>query len=173
MAVEFKLVQEFDPQKKRHYLNGELSVFHCHHYATLFTQLADDAEDLDGSRLLREAFEESTYPVLIKYYKENGITDTEEKKAVAEEYFKVIGFGDIKFTFEGDGGNVEMVHSHVDEGWIKKFGKRETPVNFMGQGFINAVFSAVTGNPPGSFATEETQSIVCGTGTSKFTVTKK
>ena len=47
--VEFEIDHRFDPVKNRHYLNGFCSVLHCHHYATLYTQLADDAVDFEDT----------------------------------------------------------------------------------------------------------------------------
>ncbi len=173
MAIEFKVKQEFDPERMRHYINGELSVMHCHHYATLFSQLADDAKLLKGAKLLADSVEESTLPVLEKYYKENNITSLEDKASIAEQYFGFIGLGKVEIKADDDGGTAEMNHAHVDEGWVKKWGKRDAPVNFIGQGFLAGAFSAITGNKAGDFKVEETQSIVSGASSSKFNITKK
>jgi hypothetical protein len=50
--TEFEIDHKFDPIRNRHYMNGVCTVLHCHHYATLYTQLADDAEQFAGVRLL-------------------------------------------------------------------------------------------------------------------------
>ena len=63
-----------------------------------------------------------------------------------------------------------MVHSHVDEGWIKKWGKRDEPVNFIGSGYIAALFAAVLGKSTRSFDVKETASIVSGADKSEFVV---
>lgn len=170
--MNLQIKQEFDPNQKRHYTNGECYVLHCHHYSALFTQLADDAKDLDGPNQLRNAFAEAIYPILQKYYQENAVTAISDRLAVAEEYCIFSGLGKIKITLEGNQGKAEMIHSHIDEGWIKKFGKRDHAINYIGQGFLDAVFSAVTGNAIHSFKVEETQSIVCGAPTSQFTIAK-
>lgn len=52
-------------------------------------------------------------------------------------------------------------------------GKRDQPVNFVGQGFLNAAASAITGKPAGSFETTETASIVAGAPSSQFTIAEK
>ena len=66
--TEFVIDHRFDPVSNRHYLNDVCTVLHCHHYATLYTQLADDAEDFHGVRLMVEAAEDTFYEVLSKYY---------------------------------------------------------------------------------------------------------
>jgi hypothetical protein len=62
--TEFEIDHKFDPIRNRHYMNGVCTVLHCHHYATLYTQLADDAEEFAGVRLLIEAAEDTFYEVL-------------------------------------------------------------------------------------------------------------
>lgn len=173
MSVEFKANQVFDGEKMRHYLNDELSVMHCHHYSTLFSQLADDAEMFNGPTLLAEAAEESMYPVLVKYFNENNIDSIEDRARIAEQYYAFVGLGQIKITPREQGGSARMQHSHVDEGWIKKWGNRNEAVNFMGQGYLAAAFSAINGDDKGTYQVQETQSIVSGANTSEFTITKK
>lgn len=167
----FEAKQVFHPQKCRQYINGEAIVYHCHHYATLFTQLADDAKSINGDKLLAEAAEASFYDVLAKYFKENSIETQEDKISIAEQYCSFVGLGELKLDIKQNAA--EMFHAHIDEGWIKKWSKRDEPVNFIGQGYIAAVFSAVHDTGIGSFHVEETQSIVSGAETSKFKVTKK
>jgi hypothetical protein len=173
MGKEFTVKQEFDSNKMRHYLNGELTVMHCHHYATLFTQLADDAKLLKGPALLAEAAEESMHPVLVKYFKDNNIDSVYDRAGICEQYYCFIGLGEVKLDITGDTGSAEMAHSHVDEGWLKKWDKRKDPINFMGKGFLAAAFSAINNAPTGTYTVEETQSIVCGADSSKFTIKKK
>lgn len=171
MSVIFEAKQVFNPQKARQYINGEAIVYHCHHYATLFSQLADDAKLINGDKLLAEAAEASFYDVLTKYFKDNKIETLEDKVCIAEQYYSFVGLGELKLDINQS--SAEMLHSHVDEGWIKKWSKRDEPVNFIGQGYIAAVFSAVNGTDIGAFNVEETQSIVSGCETSKFKVIKK
>ncbi len=170
MLIEFKANQRVDTDRMRHYLNDELSVIHCHHYTALLTQLADDAKLLNGPELLSEASEESFYPILVKYFDDNDVETLEDRVSIVEQYFGFIGLGQLKITVEGDGGTAEMMYSHVDEGWMKKWSKREKPVNFVGQGFLAAAFSAITDNVPGSFKVDETASIVSGAVRSRFDI---
>jgi len=170
--ARFIAERKFDSKRMRHYLNGIQTVLHCHHYASLYSQLADDAKLLHGDKLLQQAAEETFYSVLTDYYAKNNLRDVVDKTSVAEDYFRFVGMGEVCINVQGNGGTAEMPHSHVDEGWIKKWDRREHPVNFIGQGFLAAAFAAITGNKSGTFSVTETQSIVSGATTSKFEINK-
>ncbi|WP_444994630.1 hypothetical protein [Aliikangiella sp. IMCC44359] len=173
MSVQFEVDSKYNTNDKRQYINGNAIVFHCHHYISLFTQLADDAKLFEGEKHLRDAAEETFYAVLLSYMKEHpDIESCNDKKTIAEQYFAFIGLGQIKIEISENGGNVEMPYSHVDEGWIKKWGNRDKSVNFIGHGFIGAAFAVINNLPCGSYQVIETQSKVNGADISKFTVTK-
>jgi predicted hydrocarbon binding protein len=80
--------------------------------------------------------------------------------------------GEVHINIQGNRGTADMSHSHVDEGWIKKWDQHDRPVNFIGQGFLAAAFAAITGTEAGSYAVKETQSIVSGAPVSKFEIEK-
>lgn len=170
--VKFNANHTFNKSTFRHYLNDELTVLHCHHYITLFTQLADDAKLFQGEKLLAESMKETIYPILIKYYNDNNIESKEDKTTIAELYYAYVGLGQLKLSVNDDSGTAEMKYSHVDEGWIKKWSTFDKPINFVGCGFLAAAAAAITNNPINSFNVKETQSIVCGAEVSKFTITK-
>ena len=172
--TELQLEHKFDSTSSRHYLNGACSVLHCHHFATLYCQLADDAEIVDGKKLLYDSAEETFYPLLSAYYEKHGVCDLADRLAVAEEYFSAMGMGALKVTSLGDlSATAELSSSHVDEGWIKKWDKREEPVNFITQGYVAAVLAAALGAPAGSFLVEETESIVSGAEKSLFRAVRR
>jgi predicted hydrocarbon binding protein len=167
--TEIQLDHIFDPTISRHYMNGQVFVLHCHHYATLYSQLADDCGMMDGKQLLAECSEDSFYNMLVSYFEEHGIMDIGERISLAEQYYAVVGFGKMKVICAGqESGVVELEHSHVDEGWIKKWGKREEPVNFITCGYVAALFSAVFDKPIRTFSVKETESIVTGAERSRF-----
>lgn len=170
--AELKLEHKFDPSRKRHYLNGHLSVLHCHHYATLFTQLGIDAKDIvDGPKILKETVEDVFYEILTGYYKDNNVADPRDRIDIACQMYAAVGLGKITpGSVEESGGEVEMPHAHVDEGWIKKWGKYKAPVNFIGSGYIAGMFSAAYGKKPRTYKVTETQSLVMGAGKSVFKV---
>lgn len=167
--TEWVVERSFDAKNARHYINGLPSVLHCHHYATLYCQLADDAEQMNGKALLRKSAELTFYKVLSDYYAKHNVTCIHERLSLAAEYWQFCGMGRLTFPRVGAvSGRVEMPRSHVDEGWIKKWGKRDTPVNFIGQGYLAAALAAAYELPTGSFSVNEIQSIVSGAATSVF-----
>jgi predicted hydrocarbon binding protein len=171
--AELKLKHTFDPKRRRHYLNDQLSVLHCHHYATLFTQLGLDAKDIvDGTRILKESTEDVFYEVLASYYKENNITEAAERIDIAVQMFSAVGMGKMSVVSNAEsGGEIEMPYAYVDEGWLKKWGKYKAPVNFIGAGYVAGMFSAVFDKPTRTYTVTETQSKVMGAGKSLFKVT--
>ena len=171
--TEFVIDREFDRRACRHVINGFGTVLHCHHYATLYCQLADDADQFNGSELLERSSELAFLDVLSTYFGEHGVKDLTDRVALAEEYWRVMGFGTLKFDNVGELSAVaHMDHSHVDEGWIKKWGNRDKPVNFIGQGYVAAALAAIYDLPAGSFSVCETESIVAGADASRFSLVR-
>lgn len=170
---ELKLDHKFDPQRKRHYLNNQLTVLHCHHYATLFTQLGLDAKEIvDGTRILKESIEDVFNEVLKKYYQQNNVTDTSDRVEIARKMFSAIGMGKMEVvSYDESGGEIEMPFSYVDEGWLKKWGKSNEPVNYIGRGYLAGMFSAVYDKPCRAYKVTESQSRVMGAGKSVFQIT--
>jgi predicted hydrocarbon binding protein len=163
------LTRSFDRKACRHHLNGRLVVLHCHHYASLYSQLAEDCGMLDGAKLLADVTEDTASAWLAEYYAEQGIKSLEHRLAIAAEYYSIMGLGKMTFVYAGpDSAYVELSRSHVDEGWIKKWGKRGKPVNFITRGYVAGALAAVFGTPARSFVVTETASIVTGADTSKF-----
>jgi len=173
MTHEFIVTQAFDDASCRQVVNGTPTVFHCHHYTTLFTQLADDASAFEGARLLAVAAEEFAERELTKYFTEHKLSDLATRLSVAEQYCVFLGLGTLQLRLEQASGTAEMTHSHVDEGWLKKWGRRDRPVNFLGQGFIAGACAAASGAPRGSYAVTETESIVSGAKVSRFRIARK
>lgn len=171
--METVFEQRFDPRRKFQYINDEPSVMHCHHYITICSQLALQMESLDGPQLIQEAMEETFFLVLKKYYIRYDITGQDEKVKVAEDYFSLSGLGVLNIQVGRKNGSVEMRRSHVDEGWIKKWGKTDEPVNYIGCGYIAAAFALINNRPLRSYEVRETQSIVSGDSVSRFDVSLK
>jgi hypothetical protein len=171
IETELILDHRYDPKASRHYLNNQLSVLHCHHYATLYSQLADDLEFVDGKKLLADIAEETFYSILQDYYNTNSIEALEDKIIIAEQYFAATGLGQMNVVYIGhESAKIELVHSHVDEGWIKKWGKRQAPVNFIAQGYIAALVSLANSKPAKNYQVTEEESIVSGAERSLFKV---
>ncbi|MCX7909471.1 MAG: hypothetical protein N2560_08155 [Ignavibacteria bacterium] len=167
-----KYYHTFDPLTKRHYINGYQAVLHCHHYATLYTQLALDAGETE---LLQECARDAFREVLDTYFKDNpDIKTLSEKIDIAVQYYSLMGLGKMKVNFLGDySGEVELLSSHIDSGWLRKWGPYDKPVNYISAGYIEAMFESVLGLPSGTFCAKEIQSIVMGSKTSIFKITRR
>lgn len=163
----------FDNETYRHYVNGFLSVMHCHHYMSLLTKLAEDFDDVGGTRILAESAEDSVRPMFDDYIKKNSLSSPDDKLNVGKEYYKIMGMGLMEVSGSEQEGNVELKRSHVDQGWQKKWGNADRPLNYWTRGFIAAMFAAAFDKPPRSYEVEEVASIVKGDKASKFTVKAK
>jgi hypothetical protein len=162
----------FDKERCRHEIDGLTYVLHCHHFATLTTQLANDCQLLDAKKLLMECAEDTFYVVLTDYFRKHNITGLAERIQVAEQYYAEVGLGKMKVTYAGPcAGEVVFEHSHMDEGWIKKWGVTDKPVNQIGCGYVTALFSAIYDRDRRKYQAKEVQSIACGAKTSVVKVT--
>ena len=170
MTDTYDFVQTFDPGRKLQYVNDDPSVMHCHHYSALFTKLALDFSHIGGPDKLRDSMEEAYYLVLKKALITREISNKQEIKNLMEEHFRLAGLGKLEISVHGSGGTAKMVHSHMDEGWIKKWGKYDAPINFIGQGFLAAAFAILFDKKLRSFTVEEKKSIVSGSPYSFFEI---
>jgi hypothetical protein len=167
------LDHKFDPETCRHYLNGQLVVLHCHHYASLYTQLALDCSMLDAKKLLADCAEDSFLEVLTSYFQEHKVTSVEDRIAIGQQYYASTGLGKLTVLCAGcDAGEIRLDFSHVDQGWVRKWDKTDQPVNYIGLGYVSALFSAIYDYPARSFQARETQSIVTGCDHSTIEVVK-
>lgn len=177
MGAEFNLEYKFDPILYRHYHGNFGVAFHCHHYMANYTQVAVDFKNDGGPEALRDTAAEVFGEYLRIYFLTHKITDPIEKIRVAEEYWKTIGMGLVKFTpSESESLTATMEYSHVDEGWLKKSKPTNQPVNFVTQGFAVAVANSLNGGGKSTlkeFEVTETKSLVKGDRISEFVVTKK
>lgn len=168
----FNIEKRFDTNTCRHYVNNNLTVLHCHHYATLFTQLALDAKDIvDGTTILYETSEDTFYQVISEYFNKHSVTDPAERLEIAKTMFSSFGLGKIEAeTLNENGGSVQMPVSYLDEGWIQKWGKHNSPVNYIGAGYVAAMVSAVFNKPCRTYKVEEQESKVKGASVSVLKV---
>ena len=169
--TELVLNKAFDTASCRHKIADDTVVLHCHHFSSLYTQLAMDCSMLDAKALLAECSEDAWKDFLGEYYRANGITKLAERIALAEQAFAAAGLGRMRVTCAGsESGEVTLESSHLDSGWLKKWGQSNSPVNFIASGFISALFAAAFNRPVRSYVATETQSIACGAPCSRFTV---
>ena len=151
-----------DNETYRHKINGHEFVLHCHHYLTLTAKLAEDFSDIGAPQVLIEVTEDSIRPLLDDYFTEHKITSPEERIAIGAEHYAFMGLGMMEISVTDKGGKVTLKHSHMDEGWLKKWGKNKTPVNQFTCGFVAAIFGAAYSKEKRGFGVKESKSIVMG-----------
>jgi len=168
MAIQVDFT--FDPGTYRHYMNGQASVLHCHHYMCLTAKLAEDLHDIGGTRILQETAEDSVRPLFDDYFQKHGVADPAERLRVGCEYYSVMGLGRVEMTGSSAGGEARLLRSHVDEGWLKKWGKHDKPVNHVTCGYLAALFAAAFDKPARTYAVMEVESVAVGASEGKFVV---
>jgi hypothetical protein len=152
-------------------LQDEPKVVHCHHYTVLYTQLAFDAKETE---LLAETTEDTFYNLFNNYYHQCHIEDKILRMELACQYYAKMGMGSMDIIcLAEEGGEVKLLSSHVDSGWLTKWGQYDVPVNYIGVGYIAAMFAAVLGYPLRYFQVIEVQSIVMGASCSLFRVARR
>lgn len=101
-------------------------------------------------------------------------TTLAHRAELACQYYAAIGLGTLEVLFLGDdSGEIASPSSHLEQGWIKKWGTYDKPVNYIGVGYISAMLAAVLGQPVRSFNTFEVASIVVGDAKTIFKSYKK
>jgi hypothetical protein len=171
MSRECPFEQSFDPIRKLQYINSDPSVMHCHHYSAIFTKLALELKDSGGTKYLTEAMEEASYIALRKVFITEALESTAERRSFVEQYYRLTGLGDLSIRdCSAAGGSITLRRSHMDEGWVKKYGKSSTPVNFVTVGFLAGAFAAIFNKHLRHFQVEETASMATGKTTGEFLV---
>lgn len=159
-----------NPETNRQYLNGHPVVMHSHHYLALITKMAEDLADIGGTEILQDVVEETMRAMFDDYIQKNGLTTAQDKCNVGREYYSVFGLGKMLITGDELGGEVRLVRSHLDEGWVMKWGVTDRPVNYFTRGYIAAMFGAAFGKPLKSYTVTESASMAKGDPEGKFIV---
>ncbi|MEW6263988.1 MAG: hypothetical protein AB1641_13010 [Thermodesulfobacteriota bacterium] len=168
--MTFKLEHTFDEKNYRHFLNGFEAVMHCHHYITLTTKLAEDMAAYGGTKILAESVEDSVRPLFEAYAQQHGLSTGDERLKMAAEYYSVMGMGLMELKGNIQGGEVILTRSHLDQGWIKKFGSADRSLNYWTCGYIAAMFAGAFDRPARSYRVKEMSSLVKGDQVSRFIV---
>ena len=168
--MSLKLDFSMDNETYRHSLNGQPVVMHSHHYLALITKLAEDMGEFGGPQILRDVVEDSMRTIFDDYIQKNGLTSPMDKCNIGREYYSVFGLGKMVVSGSESGGEVRLVHSHIDEGWVTKWGPHNIPINHFTCGYIAAVFAAAFNKPAKSYSVTETASMAGGENEGKFIV---
>jgi hypothetical protein len=168
--MSLKLDFSMDNETYRHSLNGHPVVMHSHHYLALITKLAEEMGEIGGQQILRDVVEDSMRTIIDDYIQKNGLTSPMDKCNVGREYYSVFGLGKMVVSGCESGGEVRLLHSHIDEGWVTKWGPNNKPINHFTCGYIAAVFAAAFEKPARSYAVTEAVSMAGGETEGKFIV---
>ncbi len=168
--MALKLDFNLDNETYRHYLNGHSVVMHSHHYLALITKLAQDMDDISGSQILRDVVEETMKGIFDDYAQKNDLNSPLERCNVGREYYSVFGLGKMVVTGSESGGEVRLIRSHIDEGWVRKWGASDRPVNHFTCGYIAAIFAVAFNKPAKSYTVTEMASMAAGETEGKFIV---
>lgn len=149
-----------DPRTMRHYYNDQLVVVHCHHFSTLYTQLAMDAKE---TKLLQDISEEMFYSVLSDYFEKNPVKELGDRCEIGIQLYGSMGLGSLEIRYIGENSaDFILRRAHVDKGWVRKWGSSDKPVNYIGAGCIAGFLAAVLSKPVGTFAVRQTKSLAMG-----------
>lgn len=169
--ADLQFNQRFDNTTKLMYVNNIPSVMHCHHYTTNFIDLALQFEEMGAVEKMINAAEDSFFLLFKKYFITEKIESKEDKKQICEEMYAALGLGAMKIKhFSEKEGSAELHHSHIDEGWLKKFGKIDRPINFITLGFLKAVFNTIFSKTIRAYKVIEEESLVLGAEKSRFSI---
>ena len=168
--MALKLDFNLDNETFRNKLNGHPVVMHSYHYLALITRLAEDMNDIGGLQILKDVVEESMLAIIGDYVTKNELTSPLERCNVGREYYSVFGLGKMIITGSESGGEVRLTKSHLDEGWIRKWGAADRPINHFTCGYIAAVFAAAFNKPAKSYTVTEAASMAAGEAEGKFIV---
>lgn len=168
--MALQLDYTMDDDTFRHYLNGHCVVMHSHHYLALITSLVESLGEVGGTQILVEVVEESMREIFDDYIGRHAVASAGERLAVGAQYYSVFGLGQLEFAGDEKGGEAILTSSHLDEGWLRKWGGRDLPVNHFTCGYIAAAFAAAFERPAGSYQVREEASIVAGAPEGRFIV---
>jgi hypothetical protein len=166
LNLEFTL----DNDTFRHSLNGHAVVMHSHHYLALLTKLAEDMPEINGPQILADVVEETMRPIFDDYILKNSLTSIQDKCNVGREYFSAFGLGKMIVSGNEKGGEVRLINSHVDEGWVMKWGVHQKPINHFTRGYVAAMFGSAFNKPLKSYLVTEEASISTGNPEGKLSV---
>jgi len=168
--MSLRLDYSHDNETHRNFLNGQPVVMHSHHYLALITKLVEDQSDIGAAKILRDSVEDTMRTVFEDYIDKNGLTSAQDRCNVGREYYSAFGLGKMVITGDENGGEVRLVRSHVDEGWVKKWGVHSKPINHFTCGYVAAMFAAAFKKPSKSYVVTEVASIAAGDSEGKFIV---
>jgi hypothetical protein len=139
---------------------GKAHILHCNYYNTylLRTIWKDAGMFIEPTPILIGAAVEQSYFQLSGLFSALKLTDVDERKAFASQFFSWQGLGtlDLK-TLAVTGGAVVSDSQHYAEGWKVQFGVADEPVGFFTRGWLAGAASAIFDLPQGYFSAHQSE----------------
>lgn len=163
-------INDYAFDEKHNYLEigGEAMIFHCHHYLTNLQRTILDADYIDSSKFLIGSAADAIYNQLSNLCVGLSI---EESKQMAQDIYKVFGYGLIDLSsINEDGGVIKTTKSFFSKSWYEKFGKSEKPVDYYTAGFLAATYAVIYKKSLTDVKAIQTTCIACEDKTNSFEI---
>jgi len=156
------------------FLSGLPIALHCHHYNMNLQKTLESSLGNDGTLLLYEAAEESSYTGFTSFLRHHPkINTVKSKLELASTSYQYCGLGIINFSKIGpEGGMIVSPHSHHVTGWLAKFGTRKTPGCFFARGWIAGALAVIYDKHLGYYRVDELECKMMQARECVFEVTK-
>jgi hypothetical protein len=139
---------------------GKSHILHCNYYNTYLqrTIWKDAGNFIDTAPILIGAAAEQARVQLTGLFKELAIDDLKQRKVFASNFYSWQGFGTIDLNeLTTTGGTIPSSKQHYAEGWKTQFGKSDTPVGLMTQGWLAGAADAIFDLEPGTLKPSQTE----------------
>lgn len=164
-----------ESSRNAYVLGGEPMIFHCHHYNTFLQMSIEETRSyLDIYPILRDSAQEVSYQQYTSLFQKFGIKDVSTRIDIVSEGYKKHGFGNLRWEVCSETSSKAIVDpEHYAEGWISKFGKRDSydeGVAVFTSGYLAGAVEAVFDLTMGSLQGQQTQCTTQGADQCAFTV---
>ena len=142
--LDERFALHFDPAEYRRRISGKDVIIHCHHYNARFQRAVEQPTAIDGKAL----FVSSAEAVFAEHLRLafRPYDDEAAMWKVAQRLYTRLGYGTLDVASVDD-GIVFAPHSHYVEGWRAGFRATEEPVCSLTEGYLQAAFALITGQP--------------------------
>ncbi len=138
----------YDEKSGHHLLNNHSVLLHCNHFNVELQNTILLPEYIPGFDIQFRAAAETAFSLLAACFP-GGIRDEAGRiLELAGELYQTMGLGLLDLsTLSADGGSVDSMHSHYDQGWQIRFNQTEPRAHVFTQGYIAGVLSFIYNRP--------------------------
>ncbi|MEN3040631.1 MAG: hypothetical protein ABDH66_03710 [Bacteroidia bacterium] len=164
-----KALVSFQPQVDRGtlVLGGEPHVVHCHYYNHFLQTSIEDAEGIyPVEEVLVWTAQEIAHSLFKSLFKDTGVTDYRERKAIVEAVYTQCGYGKINLAdLSAEGGEVRTPYEHYAYTYAATFPPRpkgKRGVAYFSQGYLAGALEAIYDLPLGSVGSQQVACLTQG-----------